>query len=85
MRCYQIATFYGDCFSDETADDLNLRGTTPKRSGQVRGSVGRGDSQEITYVPTSVLKGQTMELSRAPNGKEVRTTFKVELSRVQFC
>ena len=75
--------FYGDClFSDETADDLNSRaGALHRRAGQLRSSVGRGDSQEITYVPTSVLKGhnQTMELSRAPNGTEVRNCTAIHL------
>ena len=75
-------------FSDETADDLNQRGhhtsgasNNPiggwRLSRQSSGGGGganraRGDSQEITYVPTSVLKGhQGVELRRNPNGQEV--------------
>ena len=57
--------------SDETAEDLNSR-APGRRAGQLRSSVGRGDSQEITYVPTSVLKGHNQgQMSRAPNGNEV--------------
>lgn len=57
-------------FSDETADDLNARGGgggpgskwgLSRQSSGAGGAGGanraRGDSQEITYVPTSVLKG----------------------------
>ena len=77
-------------FSDETADDLNARGGGGgpgskwglSRQSSGAGGAGvsnraRGDSQEITYVPTSVLKGHpqggtgTAELRRNPNGQEV--------------
>ena len=48
----------------------------------------RGDSQEITYVPTSVLKGHHhgMELRRNPNGQEVSVSNqlgKLELSALR--
>ena len=77
-------------FSDETADDLNTRGGGGgpgskwglSRQSSGAGGAGvanraRGDSQEITYVPTSVLKGHhqggtgNAELRRNPNGQEV--------------
>ena len=63
-------------FSDETADDLNSRSNNANKrlNRQTSGNAHRPNSQdqEITYVPTSVLKKHHgMELRRNPNGQEV--------------
>ena len=73
-------------FSDETADDLNNAKANHNPSGwrlnrqSSAGNRSRGDSQEITYVPTSVLKGhhQGMELQQNPNGPQVLDHFSID-------